>query len=101
MTEITSLNIKISRSLKDEADILFNAMGMNLSTAINIFVHQAVAEQAMPFQIYLNEKAQFHKLLENMRTHASKHGFMSDDEINAEISAARSKNKTRSIGGCP
>jgi DNA-damage-inducible protein J len=93
MAELTSLNIKIDRDLKTEADVLFNAMGMNLTTAVNIFVRQAVAEQAIPFQIHLNEKAQFQKLLENMRGQASKRGFMSDAEINEEIKAARKEIK--------
>jgi DNA-damage-inducible protein J len=99
MAELTSLNIKIDRSLKSEADMLFNAMGMNLSTAVNIFVRQAVAEQAIPFQIHLNEKAQFLKLTENMRTQASKRGFMSDDDIDAEIKAARKELKAKKNGG--
>ncbi|MCL2634256.1 MAG: type II toxin-antitoxin system RelB/DinJ family antitoxin [Oscillospiraceae bacterium] len=89
MTDLTSLNIKIDRELKSEADALFNAMGMNLTTAVNIFVRQAVAEQAIPFQIHVNEKVQFQRMLENMRGQASKHGFMSDDDINNEVIAAR------------
>jgi len=72
MAELTSLNIKIDRNLKAEADALFNAMGMNLTTAVNIFVRQAVMEQAIPFQIYLNDGARFHKLLASMRAEAEK-----------------------------
>jgi len=95
MADLTSLNIKIDRSLKTEADELFNAMGMNLTTAVNIFVRQAVAEQAIPFQIHLNEKAQFQKLLNGMRAQASKSGFLSDDEINQEIKMARNEIRMR------
>jgi DNA-damage-inducible protein J len=95
MADLTSLNIKIDRELKTEADMLFNAMGMNLTTAVNIFVRQAVAEQALPFQVHLTERAQFHKLLASMRNQAEKQGFMSDDEINAEIAAARKQIKTK------
>ncbi len=52
MTEVTNLNIKIDRDLKLEADRLFNEMGMNLTTAVNVFVRQAVLEQAIPFRVY-------------------------------------------------
>ena len=51
MLETTNLNIKIDRNLKIEADRLFNEMGMNLTTAINVFVRQAVLERAIPFKI--------------------------------------------------
>jgi DNA-damage-inducible protein J len=51
MTDVTNLNIKIDRNLKAEADRLFNEMGMNLTTAVNVFVRQAVLERAIPFRI--------------------------------------------------
>ena len=46
------MNIKIDRELKTQADKLFNEMGMNLTTAVNVFVRQAVLERAIPFRIY-------------------------------------------------
>jgi DNA-damage-inducible protein J len=51
MADVTNLNIKIDRSLKAEADRLFSEMGMNLTTAVNVFVRQAVLERAIPFKI--------------------------------------------------
>jgi len=51
MSERTNLNIKIDRDLKTKADRLFNEMGMNLTTAVNVFVRQAVLERAIPFKI--------------------------------------------------
>jgi addiction module RelB/DinJ family antitoxin len=55
MADVTNLNIKIDRNLKLKADRLFNEMGMNLTTAVNIFVRQAVLERAIPFKIYRGE----------------------------------------------
>jgi DNA-damage-inducible protein J len=54
MAEVTNLNIKIDRELKTKANRLFNDMGMNLTTAINVFVRQAVLERAIPFKISRN-----------------------------------------------
>jgi len=51
MADVTNLNIKIDRELKTKADRLFNDMGMNLTTAVNVFVRQAVLERAIPFKI--------------------------------------------------
>jgi len=45
MTGTTNLSIRIDRGLKDEADQVFNEMGMNLTTAITIFVRQAVRQK--------------------------------------------------------
>ena len=54
MTHTTNLSIRIDRGLKDEADQIFNEMGMNLTTAITIFIRQAVRQRKIPFEIALN-----------------------------------------------
>lgn len=46
-----STNIKIDPTLKREAQELFENMGLNLSTAVNMFLRQAVREQAIPFRV--------------------------------------------------
>jgi len=97
MSDLASLNIKIDRTVKAAADTIANAMGMTLSTAINIFVRQMVSERAIPFKIQLTDKEaeQFHRLIDNIRAETREKGFLSDDEINAEIQAYR--NEARSI----
>ena len=93
MSDLASLNVKIDRTIKKEADSIANALGMTLSTAINIFVRQMVNERAIPFRICLtdSDSVQFHKLVDDMRSVAAERGYMSDDEINAEIQATRTK----------
>ena len=46
-----STNIKIDSTLKQESQLLFERLGLNLSTAVNIFLRQAVREQAIPFRV--------------------------------------------------
>lgn len=46
-----STNIKIDPELKEQAQELFESLGMNLTTAVNIFLRQSVREQAIPFRI--------------------------------------------------
>lgn len=46
-----STNIKIDPELKKQAQKLFGDLGMNLTTAVNIFLTQSVREQAIPFRI--------------------------------------------------
>jgi len=44
-----SITIRVTPEFKTECDRLFGQMGMNTSTAISIFLHQAVRDQALPF----------------------------------------------------
>ena len=48
---IVSTSIKIDARTKKEAQELFKDMGMSLTTAVNIFLKQAVREQRIPFYV--------------------------------------------------
>jgi DNA-damage-inducible protein J len=47
----TNLNIRVDKDLKEKADKLFDSLGLNMTTAINVFLRQCVREQAIPFRI--------------------------------------------------
>jgi len=51
MPTTTNLTIRINAKLKKEADELFSDLGLNISTAFNMFVRQAVRVQGLPFEI--------------------------------------------------
>ena len=46
-----STSIKIDAKTKKEAQELFKDIGMSLTTAINIFLKQAVRDQRIPFYV--------------------------------------------------
>lgn len=46
-----STNISIDADVKKQAVELFTDLGMDLSTAINIYLKKAVAEQGIPFDV--------------------------------------------------
>lgn len=48
---IVSTSIKIDARTKKEAQELFKDLGMNLTTAINIFLKQAIRERGLPFYV--------------------------------------------------
>ena len=50
----TNISIRMDAELKAQADALFSELGMNLSTAFNIFVRQSLREGRIPFDISLN-----------------------------------------------
>ena len=47
----TNLTIRIDENIKHEAETLFSKIGLNMSSAINIFFRQAIREQAIPFEL--------------------------------------------------
>ena len=54
----TNVSIQIDADLKAAADALFGELGMNLSTAFNIFVRQSLREGKIPFSISLSHPNQ-------------------------------------------
>ena len=47
----TNISIRMDTELKAQADELFAELGMNLSTAFNVFVRQSLREGGIPFEI--------------------------------------------------
>ena len=54
-TNTTNISIRMDSALKTQADKLFGELGMNLSTAFNIFVRQSLREGRIPFDSSLNQ----------------------------------------------
>lgn len=47
----TNITIRMDEALKTQADALFDDLGMSFTTAINVFVKQAVREGRIPFEV--------------------------------------------------
>ena len=45
------VTVRVDRELKECADNLFERLGMNMTTALNVFLRKAVAENAIPFSV--------------------------------------------------
>jgi DNA-damage-inducible protein J len=52
---MAQVNIRIDDTLKDQADSLFEELGMNMSTAVNVFIRQTLRERGIPFAITVAE----------------------------------------------
>jgi DNA-damage-inducible protein J len=52
MAETINVTIRLDREVKEQAEIMFNDFGMNLSTAFNIFARQSLRQGRIPFEIY-------------------------------------------------
>ena len=53
-TKVSNVSFRIDSDLKAQADALFSQLGMNMTTAFNIFLRQSVREGCIPFEITLN-----------------------------------------------
>ena len=50
----TNISIRMDNELKKQADALFEELGMNITTAFNIFVRQSLREGRIPFDITIH-----------------------------------------------
>jgi DNA-damage-inducible protein J len=53
MAETTNVNIRIDKELKEQAECFFNELGLNMSSAFNIFVRQSLRQGKIPFELSL------------------------------------------------
>ncbi|MCL2336742.1 MAG: type II toxin-antitoxin system RelB/DinJ family antitoxin [Firmicutes bacterium] len=107
MSETTNLSIRIDRRLKEEADQVFSSLGMNLTTAITIFVRQAVRQKKIPFEIALYPEndpkgslmAEAMAASERIWQNSVQNGTdkLTLEEINAEIAKTRATRKVRGV----
>ena len=52
--ESTNLNIRTDKEVKAAAERIFEELGLNMTTAINIFLRQTIRENGIPFELKLN-----------------------------------------------
>jgi len=50
----TNLNIRTDKSIKDQAEEIFAELGLNMTTAVNIFLRTAIREHGIPFELKLD-----------------------------------------------
>ena len=51
---VANMNIRMDDTVKTQAEELFSDLGMNMTTAVNIFLKQAIRENRIPFEISRN-----------------------------------------------
>ncbi|GHU49077.1 hypothetical protein FACS1894127_1310 [Clostridia bacterium] len=72
----TRLSVRVDNTTKRNAEAVFNALGMNLSTGINIFLTRVAQSRSIPFTLELDSdpqdllmrgtvKAKIHNMVEN------------------------------------
>ena len=97
MTETSLIQARVDTELKNDASDLFDSLGLDMTTAIRIFLKKCLQEGGIPFEIKNTESKDMnaYKAFMMLRKQAENNGLsdMSLDEINNEISSARKARK--------
>jgi len=49
--QFSVINVNVPSDVKEESTQILNNLGLNMSTAINIFLKQVIFERGIPFEI--------------------------------------------------
>ena len=53
---MATITIRVDEKVKKEAEELFHEMGLNMSTAMNIFLKRCILEEGIPFELKVPNK---------------------------------------------
>ncbi len=62
----TSMSIRLDSEVKEQAQQVFSNLGMDMTTAINIFLRQAIQYQGLPFDVRLDENRRLLEVLTDL-----------------------------------
>lgn len=64
----TTVQIRMDKNVKKQLETLLKDMGLNMTTAVNLFAHAVINQQKIPFEITAPApKSQLAKDLEDVR----------------------------------
>ena len=94
MTEQVLVQFRTDKKLKQEVDRIYEQLGMDLSTAFHMFMIRSMQVRGLPFEAVLpsaSPRTDFREAFYALREEAADLPEMTLEEINAEISNARSE----------
>ena len=50
----TNLNIRTDKDVKEQAEQIFAELGLNMTTAVNLFLRTAIRKHGIPFDLFLD-----------------------------------------------
>ena len=97
MAEQALIQFRADRDLKEEVTDIFASIGLDMSTALRMFLIKARHVRGLPFEAVLPKTELTRKdalsIIEDARKQMTSIPEMTLDEINAEIHAARTERK--------
>ena len=56
MAKNTSVNVRTTEDIKKGAEVILNGLGLNISSAVNLFLKQVINYRGIPFDLRLPNK---------------------------------------------
>ena len=85
----TPTQVRIDSDIKKEANVLFSKLGLDMSSAVNLFLHQCVLRGGLPFTIEMPQFSDktIEAMAEARRISANPDikGYTSMDELKAAL----------------
>ncbi len=92
------IQVRVNDKLKAESAELFEKIGLDMSSAIRLFLVMSLHYGGIPFELYADEKGKEGiRLMKEIQEESVKNGTsnMTLDEINEEIRLARLEKKSK------
>ena len=92
------LQVRVDDGLKSQATAVFEQLGMDLSTAIRMFLTKSVQVKGIPFETTLDESSlEMERIVRKFQKHSEEIGNseMTLDEINEIIRLVREERRKR------
>jgi DNA-damage-inducible protein J len=80
------IHVNVDENLKEEAEQLFDDLGLNMTSAITIFLKQSINEQAIPFMINKGNKETL-QALKDIKEGNVHGGFSSVEDLMEDLNA--------------
>jgi len=58
LTTNTNINIRVDSEIKAKAQDVFSALGLDMTSAINVFLRQAIMKNGIPFELVAEQPQQ-------------------------------------------
>ena len=72
---MSTLQIRVDDTLKSQADTLFSSLGLDISTAVRIFLNASIEHNGIPFAVqHTSAPASLAEAISDSRTHTNLHG---------------------------
>ena len=62
MAKNASVNIRTTDEIKKGAEVILNGLGLNISSAVNLFLRQVINYRGIPFDLRLPNKETLHAM---------------------------------------
>jgi DNA-damage-inducible protein J len=86
------VNFTVEEDIREEAALIFNAMGMNTTTALRLFLTQVIDRNALPFEVSANgarkPNAKTRKAISDARGHRNGKAYKNASDLFADLEKA-------------